>query len=341
MAAPQKTQIGASETPITDRDDGMGEECGALDSPKRARKSPDVGAGVTVDLLRQLLAEQQEAISLTVTQAVSELEQRQGARLQKLENQLGMQTDQMNDLSAQCKRDRDHMLDYEKQMNGAVDMIQQRLAKLEKGDSASTTATGATEDERRQTTLVFGGFRRDTKRTLIVTAVQQGIKDLQLEADVDRDCFATGPRRSFCLLPFFLRKNEHMGQLKERMRKVMMAFQQKRIPIEGHDRTIWCTFSKPRDARERSGHCRTIRAAVYAFNRDKIEEVDSDYTTGTTWIGQSMLGSAVTKPPHPDHRVHTIDGKTCRPWVDLTALSEETQADMTELEEFFQKPSRN
>ena len=174
-----------------------------------------------------------------------------------------------------------------------------------------------------------------------MTAVRDGLATLKVLEETDKECFTTGPRRSFCLLPFLLRKNEQPVQLKERMRKVMLAFQENKVPIAGHNRAMWCTISKPRDAREKAGHCRAIRAAVHSFNKECIASMDCDYGTGTCWLGSSVLGSAVSKPPHEDHRLHYVESKSCRPWVDLTALSEGTQSDITELQEFFQNSVRN
>ena len=161
--------------------------------------------------------------------------------------------------------------------------------------------------------LVFGGFRRDTRRAEILQTVQRGIKELNLEGEVDRECFATGPRRSFCLLPFVTRTGEQTDHMRERMRKVLLAFQTRQLPIPGHDKTLWCAFSRPKDARDRAGHCRMVRAAIYYFCKEKIDEVDADYVTGTCWLGSTLLSSAVSSPPDDGHRLFRVETKAGRP----------------------------
>ena len=86
MAA-QRGQSGpdASEGPIGEDDEDMGKLATvAPETPKQARTSAAAAQGITADLLRQLLQDQQAPIGATITKAVSELEARQGERFQGL-----------------------------------------------------------------------------------------------------------------------------------------------------------------------------------------------------------------------------------------------------------------
>ena len=337
MSTIKDTSLDAASVPVGDDDDA--EMARAADSPKRPRTEGGCNV-VTVDLLRQLLGEQQAAIGNTIAKAVSDLEVRQGERLQGIDAELRRQATTVHKLATDVQEESRQRQRQDRDTQEAVKLLQERVQKLENLDGSSASASTATSDERHRTTLVLGGFKRDTKRLDIVNFVQKAIRDLRLQDDVDKECFTTGPRRSFCLLPFILRTGERNDQLRDRMRKVMLAFQTRRFAIPDHDKTLWCVLSKPKAAREKAGHCGAVRAAIYYFSKDKIDEVDSDYGTGTCWLGQSMIASATSKPPDPSHRLHVVEVKECKPWVDLTALSAELQADVTELQEFFTKPDR-
>ena len=345
MAA-SRTQLDASLVPVQESDEDMLHLATAVDegdSPKRARVDAGADGVITVDILRQLLADQQQAIGKTVQQAMTDLEARQGEKLAVMKAAIGKQADNLQHLTERLVGESKARKEESSDMKEALASLQARVDKLEQQDAVSTTASGRTStmDERHLTTLVFGGFPRDSKRAVVVQTVQTLLGTLGLEKDVDTECFTTGPRRSFCLLPFSLRKNETMLELRARMRKVMLAVQLKKLPIEGTGSKLWCVFSKPRDAREKSGHCGAVRAAVYYFNRDRIDDIDADYTTGTCWIGNTMLSSAVSQIPDESHKVHTVTSKACKPWIDLTALAGELQSDLTEVEEFFTKSVRN
>ena len=150
----------------------------------------------------------------------------------------------------------------------------------------------------------------------------------------DREVFTTGPRRSFCLLQLVPRHQEQYDQLRERMRKVVTAVQAKGVSLSGMKKPLWATFSKPKSAQERSGHCGAICTAVYHFAPDKITELDADYVAGTCWLGNSKLEGASSRPENTKG-ILTIEHQTCRPWVDFVALSKELQADEEELGNFF------
>ena len=215
---------------------------------------------------------------------------------------------------------------------------------LEKGGRTSSltgsTVSGGAEDLRQnRLTLVIGGFARDTRRQEVIKRVNQALRDLRVDQLTDREPFATRPRTSFVLLKFEERRTETYDQARSRMHEVLSAIVKGRVKLEGQERPMWSGVAKSRAEREKAQHCGRIRAVVRYFDSGRLDQVDSDYAKGTSWLGQFMVGSASEPQPEQKGDVFFVyEDRTDKPWINLTALSGELQSDLTEVQDFLRAP---
>ena len=218
----------ASEVPLPEQDadmlqarDGAGREEG-VESPKKQRVADKGTEVVTVDLLKSLLSDTKDvflrANRETVREEVRALEERQAKKLKDIGDEVSSHHDRIHKLEQA-------LLDVQ--------------AKIDKGDAGSTTASEGNRSEQRRTTLVIGGFPRDSRRQVVLKETNAVLKKLNLLALTDRDAFCTGPRRSFCLLPFAPRTHEREDQVRERLHQVMTGINKSRTTIDGMSRPMW------------------------------------------------------------------------------------------------------
>ena len=64
------------------------------------------------------------------------------------------------------------------------------------------------DEDRRKSTLVVGGWPKDSRRKSILKDLHDALKALDLERYLDDSGFCTGPRRSVALLPMPQRSGE-------------------------------------------------------------------------------------------------------------------------------------
>ena len=207
------------ETMVVD----SGRKRGVDTSPSKMRRSEDKPVTETMlqETLKRCLAEQcqmiLEAQRTAVSDALQNFEHKQD---KKLDDKLG-------------------------KVEGKLRQMESKIQALEsKHDSASTTAAssgdGGYMDGRPsdRTTVIVGGWPRDTKRSCILEKLKSVIQDLDLAKDIDREPFVTGPRRSYALLPFLPRRGEHRDECRERMYKVVNAIVRAKLFVPHQDRPL-------------------------------------------------------------------------------------------------------
>ena len=171
-------------------------------SPLKQRRSDPAGAAVTVEMMQRLLADTQQAILANQREIMRE-------ELRHLE----ARTEDKFDKVQQTMENHDSRLET---MEKAIHDLQAR----HHSDQASTTVgsehSGRDETKDRKT-IVVGGWPRDTKRSTILEAMGKIIRDLDVTKMLDKDAFVTGPRRSYCMIPFQQRARESREDCKDRM----------------------------------------------------------------------------------------------------------------------------
>ena len=299
-------------------------------SPPKSRRS-ESDLAISADLLKNLLAEQQEAILAaqklaikeTVESAIGQLEKRQDARFSKMEDRATSHDDRMTKLEEHLK------------------LIQGKVQDLEAGSTAPPSSSGSGDkDFRNRNTLVIGGFPRDSRRSLILQQIEKVLDGCDLRQHVDSSPFTTRPRSSFALLKFVMRDREGMDQTRSRMYLVMNEIIRSRTHIPGQDRPMWAGVSKTKQEREKAQYCGIVRDVVRYFNVDLLEKTDNDYGTGTSWVGESLVSSATDAAPAGREHVFFFDSKPHKGWVDFGALSSELQADRDEILDYLKNKTR-
>ena len=307
---------GAEKVPIPDDDDDM--------SPMRKRgQDESVAAGqaaskrersgvVTLDVakIRELLREQSKEImehqAAQLAAAMQEMESKVDKKVSLVEQHIG-------------------------ELSGHHDELQTRVVQLE-GALAELTklvrdGRGAglpkTDDERRKSTLVVGGWPRESRRQDILDELREGLKQLGLARDHDQAPFCTGPRRSIALLPMPLRPNETESDRRNRMFKFVTAFAETEVLTKAGTR-LWCNFSKSPEERAIAAHAALIKRVVASFDAEAArDQLDFEYKTGTVWGPHGMLCSVrLPVPPQHDHKGISVDSESAhKQWIDLGLLA--------------------
>ena len=110
------------------------------------------------------------------------------------------------------------------------------------------------------------------------------------------------------------------------MHKIILALTDAAIIIP-QAKKLFATYSKTREEREIAGHASWVKRSVASIDTDLAGQVDIEYSTGTVWLGDSMIASA-TRPMVPGSDKDSMilpeeDDK--RGWIDLKALAKETK----------------
>ena len=223
-------------------------------------------------------------------------------------------------------------------MDAAVAGLHTRLHGLESGSTAapSSDSGGMGMNERRnRLAFIVGDFQRDTRRDVVVNTINAALKNLDVVRDTDREPFTTGPRRSFAL-PAEVRREESNDHAREKLYRVMNSILRAKIVMKGQEKPMWAGPSRSKFERERASHCGVIRQTTRHFNPESLSEAEFDYNAGTTWMGNSMVGSVLEKMSEEmtKHNIFTFSSKTNQPWVNVTLLAREMQSDVDEVQDF-------
>ena len=187
------------------------------------------------------------------------------------------------------------------------------------------------EDKR---TLVIGGWSQDTRRQVIQDEALGFLQREDVRGLLDaNELTVYGPRRSFGLLRFQAREAEAPQDVRNRMWQVIQALRStphrlKSVGPEG--RPMWAQFTKTREARRRSAHGSMIRRVCVSLVKDAAHNKEShnvtateegaydvDWNSGTVWLGEWKIGSAVHRQPANSEDVRMLSTG----WVDLGAAS--------------------
>ena len=282
----------------------------AKGAPPEARPAAGGGGDMpTMDGLRFLLQEQSKSLlqaqQSQLSQALAAFEDRQSARLEKIETRVDDATGQVEAIQKQVKD------------------LTDRLAKVESQPGGSASGPD------RRHTLVFGGWHEGTRKSVLLYQLQQAISGLNLAKDLDQEPFCTGAHRSVSLCTFRRRTGEDEGLLRDRMLHVLQTVNASKVTLDEAARPLWCSFSKSPAERGKASLAAAVRKVVLRFAPTRVSDLDVEYTTGNSWIKADQLsGMSDQFPPVRGARqVSTrggegwIDEKTLAKWVD-TELAE-------------------
>ena len=332
MSVPVPIDEDGEESPTSPARKRVGTD---LDGSRKGSRTDARGPGastVTLDVesLRGLLREQSDDLlgrqREQLDAAIGDLESRTLARVDAVQDQVQGLAGRQTDLEAKVES-------LEKGLTELADLVR-------KGPMQSGPSTQDGLDEKRKTTLVVGGWPRDTKRRLILHDLQEAIQALQLGHVITEQPFVTGPRRSVALVPMPRGQGESDQQHRDRMFGVVQKFAGSEVLTKDGAR-LWCSFSKTQAQRLISGHAALIKRVV-ATSGQATDELDFEWKTGTAWSDGGMVGSAcLPVPPGTDMRkVVVFEETTNKHWVNLGLLSQLTQQSLKETAQLLQDQKR-
>ena len=196
------------------------------------------------------------------------------------------------------------------------DQLLTRVGALESGNAP---AGGAMQV--RKPTVLFGGWKADTKRATIAADVAEALKVAGAGELVDQSPWVPGARHSVCLSEMVLRADESEAARDRRMHSIIALVNEPRVACKklASGNTLWAAVSRPRSERGSGSHASKIRRLLHGVGAD-FSEVDAVYATGSIWHKDILVGSV----DRPRNGAHVVKGKLDHSWVDLIALSKTT-----------------
>ena len=259
-------------------------------SPSPTRQRADAQVAVDVETLRGLLAEQSAALLAQVMKG-----QREQLATVTIELRQEMK-DGHASLKAEMQQDVREQSEAIRSLQTDQKHILLRLQKLENGTSSGTSTIEPVNLERHRFTLVFGGWSKDTARQTITTQLHQALQDLNLAQLTDFPGFTTGPRRSIALMQFRVRSpHEDFQSMRERMQQIVGKISRSAITVKGGSK-LWCGFSKSKADRDRGSHAALVRRTVRALDSLREPDLEVEYGSGSTWLGDFKFSSASLTP---------------------------------------------
>ena len=313
-AIPVPCEVDDDPSPAKKRG-GAGKVPGA-NKAMRPEGVPRNNLALTYDDMKQLLAEQSASILQAnrehAQSLIESLESRHGARLDRVDQQI-------------------------QDVSSGLQGIEGRLLALERevrSDRRSSSDDGFAE--RRRTTLVFGGWERDTKRDKILGELRQAFKGLELESKLSDTPFTTGPRRNIALLNFPLLPDEVDEDRRNRMHEIVLAIAQSKVYTSA-GKKLWCSYSKTKGQRDISSHCGWVKRGLAQVDESWVRQLDVEYGTGSVWLGDSLVASGTRTPNNGAHSDSMLLGKGSPPaWIDLAKLALETKISEKDLRAAFE-----
>ena len=285
---------------------------GQRESPGPPKKEKVAVETVTLDVakIRDLLVEQSKELLAAqqdqLSQAMREMETRVDARVSQVEGQVATITGQNVALEAK-------VTELESALQELAGAVKSGQAGGARGQGAGTGA------DRRRSTLVIGGWPRDSRRQDILRELKEALSKLGLADLTDQEAFCTGPRRSIALLPMATRDSESEEEKRARMFKFVSAFASNDL-YSGAGTKLWCSFSKTPEERAVAAHAALVKRVVVSFDPVLAQEqLDFEYKTGTAWGPDGMLCSAhLPVPPKHDHAGIDVSGEApFKKWIDV------------------------
>ena len=254
--------------------------------------------------LREELAQAIQASETKLTGVVSQVKTDLETRIQDNDKQLG-------------------------QVKGLQETLLSRVAALE--TRGVTPAPGGLV---RPPTVLFGGWKVETKRSTILADVAAALDKAEASDLVDQRPWVPRARHSICLSEMKLREGETEVDREQRMLALIARVNDPRVSVRklASGGTLWATVSRPKTDRGNGSHASKVRRLLRMVAAD-FDEVDAVYDTGSIWH-KDVLVASVDKPRNG---AHVRKGKLDASWVDLVALSKTTGKSQDDLESMWQQ----
>ena len=289
------------EVPVTGK---RKSEAGA--SP--TKRDADRGDAFSWHSLKGLLADQTKEMQAWYREEM-------GGAIQRSEKKVMQAVDKIEeDLAGKIAEGQENI----NKVEGVFEDVLVRLGKLESGQQSLANKSGMVPTDRGPS-LVFGGWRTDTKKSLILTDLQAVLSDAQVDGLLDAPAWVPAVRHSVAIAEFVARKGENPDGLRTRMMAIIAAVNAARIQSENtaEGKSIWAAVSRPRSDRGPGAHCGKTRKLFYQLGVG-VAEVECGYSTGSTWF-KDRLVSSVEKVRNDDK---VAKGVLDHSWTDVILIAQ-------------------
>ena len=268
---------------------------------KRAVESKE---SITVTMLKALFADQTAELKTScrseIQDAIKSCEGRLARSVQETKDDLTAQISSSNAAIAKLET------------NQAL--MEARLEKMEqeKGRQAGVT-------DSRGPALVFGGWRLDTKKSVILSDLNAVLRDAQMDQQLDVSPWVPAVRHSIAIAEFKERQGENADGVRRRMLAVIAAVNGAKVQSENTQdgKYIWAAISRPKNDRGSGYHCGKVRKLLYQLGIG-VAEAECAYSTGSLWFKDKLVASVDKAADHDDVK----KGKMDRSWLDVTLVAE-------------------
>ncbi|CAE7902753.1 pol [Symbiodinium microadriaticum] len=294
----------AKQTRVPDDDGG---ELSPTKAPRVAQQGGGSGVGVTAAELQAMLAAQTAQLVESQEAVVSKA----AARFEAIvEERVGATETRVSQLEQKLEG-------LEAKLNKA----------LESGPVGGDSKSGD-DAHRRQRTLIYGGWARDTRRGELLEELKKATESLGVAKYMDEAPFTTGVRRSIALSSFRERPGESYTDMRARMQFIIRAFYESEV-IGKQGKKLWCSWSKSKQERVHSSHASLFKRIVGDIDRVKLLELDVEWAQGSVWTHSNMVASsAVPPPPGVDTAGFVIrDHLDHKPWVNVRQAAVDLRID--------------
>ena len=282
---------------------------GPLEGPSPKKAKGDRPLSVDMDILRQMMADQVAQIASAQKTALNEV----AAALRK----------DIDDCKADLQKGQKETDKRVDDVEGKVGRLLQRVERLEQGAAPSGARE---EEERHRTTLVWGGWGRETPRGVILKQLEGAMERLEVQGLCDHKPFTTGARRSMALQSFAVRQGENMVGVRGRMSAIIAAVNNAELYVgdrdKGDEKKLWVSFSRPREVRLNGAHAAMVRRTVRSLAPTMENELEVEYPTGTAWLSGRKIASAKDEAEGAlEGDLYRDEDRASRPWVNVQKLA--------------------
>ena len=268
---------------------------------------------VTLEAIQQLLSQQSATLMEAQRLTISQLEARQDQKMQKLEAKVDKHFETTTKVGADLRA------------------LEERLSRVEQRGGHGVSAPA----EPRKLTLVFGGWPKQTRRHIVLHQLSEAVQKLDIRHLFDSEPFTTGPRRSVALCGFKVRDGETQSETRSRMLNVISTVNIARAQLVGSDRTLWCSFSRTPEERGRAALPGFIKKVVMQHKPTAKDDLDIEYRSGISWMGESQLCGLGEPPQGPD--VQVVDTRAGAGWIDAAGLASKTGLTVVHIQQMVQE----
>ena len=297
--------------------------------------------GVSLSLLREILADQTKTLLQHQTKSQGELEKRITSTLREdLREDIRRE---MATTHAAFKRDIQDDLNKEIQALGrgcteqfqnlqqglqaaergiqdvrtSQSTVEARLQALEsRGSDAGTMVSSAPPGKK--PALVLGGWDPDTGADDMLRMARELATRLQLDVDLE-EMFVPGVRRGFAILPYGPREGEGTAPMRQRVQAAIAKVKAANYTVLGRARPVWLVYSRSPAERRRSALAGKVKRLVLQLQGDgsaRGPSLEVEWGSGTVWLGGLRVASAAsTAPPQ-------ADAIATGGWIDLAGIAQ-------------------